>query len=269
MYFTKIRLNGLQVIDLPIVGALPSDLYILKSADGLGPPEVDVSIADTLNAGGVYQGRRPQSREIVLLIALNPDFKVGQTAADLRTALYGMLTPGHIDRIVVDILDDEDLLASTSGYAKKLEIVPFSKDPEVQLTIACVQQYLIAPETLYISPPDKAAPLIPNVGTAPAGFRMELTFSAALTEWVLSDFDGQTEMRIVYPFAIGDKLMIDTRPGRRGIWVDRGGIETNIIFALTQNSIWYMLHGGDNIFATSSQAFEFGDVFYTPQFWGI
>jgi Phage tail protein len=268
MYFTKIRLNGLSVVDLPIVDAKPSDIYILKNAMGLGPPEVDVSIVNTLNAGGFYQGRRPQPREIVLHIGLNPNYGIDQTASDLRQTLYGMLTPGLTDNVRIDIMNDDIVLANTTGYVKKLEISPFSNTPEVQMTLACLQQYFLAPVPLYLEPPDKANPLIDNVGTAPAGFHMELTFTAAVTNWTLTDPIG-TKMHIVYNFASGDTLIIDTRPGNRGIWVRRNSVLTNIIYALSTDSIWYMLHGGDNVFTTSSQAFNWGDLFYLPQYWGI
>jgi hypothetical protein len=268
MHFTRLRLNGLSVVDLPIVDALPSDLYILKGVDGLGPPEIDVSIADTLNAGGVYQGRRPQSREIVASIGLNPDYTAGQSVSDLRESLYGMLTPGYIDNIVVQILDGLTVIATTVGYVKKLEINPFSKDPQVDLTIACLQQYLLAPNLLFLSPASKSAPVITNVATAPAGFHMEVVFTAPLASWMLSDISGK-KMLFTYAFLTADKLIFDTRPGSRGIWVLRGAVLTNIIYALSTDSIWYMLHGGDNVFATSSQSFTWGDVYYLPQYWGI
>src|SRR4051794_8917947 len=105
MKFTKLRMTGLNVLDLPVVEALLTDKYLLKSVDGLGPPEVDVSIAPTLNGPGVYKGRRPQSRQIVALIGLNPDYNDGETASDLRSALYGMLTPGAKDYISVEIMN--------------------------------------------------------------------------------------------------------------------------------------------------------------------
>lgn len=268
MYFTKIRLNGLTVVDLPIVDALPSDLYILKSADGLGPPEIDVSIANTLNAGGVYQGRRPQSREIVLQVGLNPNYAAGQTASDLRTSLYGMLTPGYVDNITIEIMNGSTVLVKTTGYVKKLEVVPFTKDPEVQIVIPCLQQYLQAAANLFIAPASKSAPVINNVGTAPAGFHLEVIFTAGLSSWTLSDASGK-KMQVTYAFLTNDKLEIDTRPGFRGIWVTRGGVRTNIIYALSSDSVWYMLHGGDNVFSTSSQSFNWGDVYFLPQYWGI
>lgn len=268
MYFTKIRLNGLSVVDLPIVGALPSDQFILKSADGLGPPEVDVSIADTLHAGGIYQGRRPHSRELVFHIGLNPNYGINQSVSDLRTTLYGMLTPGYIDNVTVSIMNDTAIVAKTTSYVKKLEINPFSKDPEVQLTMSCLQQYFEALSPLYLTIPSKVAPAIDNIGTAPAGFHMEVIFTANHSVWTLSDASGK-KMQITYTFITGDKLVIDTRPGHRGIWVVRGGTTTNIIYALSTDSIWYMLHGGNNVFITSSQAFNWDDVYYLPQYWGI
>lgn len=269
MHFTKLRLIGLYTVDLPIVGALPSDVYILKDVEGLGPTEIDVSIAQTLNAGGVYQGRRPQSREIVAKVGLNPDYKSGMTASNLRETLYGLLTPGYIDSVDVQIVDNTTILVKTTGIVKKLEINPFSKDPEVQITIPCLQQYLLAPNLLYVTPASKSAPEIINVGSAPAGFHMEVIFTSDPgTNWILSDITGK-KMQFDYDFAIGDTLIFDTRPGFRGIWRTRAGVTLNIIYALSTDSTWYMFHGGSNVFATSTQGFTWGDVYYLPQYWGI
>jgi hypothetical protein len=268
MIFTKLRLIGLSAVDFPIVGALPSDPYLLLSADGLGPPEVNVSIADTLNAGGVYQRRSPQRRQPVLLIGLNPDHGSGETVSELRQSLYGMLTPGYIDYVTLQILNVNDVLMFTTGYVEKVEINPFSKDPQVQLTFDSTQPYFQASNLTFINPLSKVTPVIPNDGTAPAGFRMEVIFTSPLSSWTLSDNSGK-KMKITYDFIAGDKLIIDTRPGSRGIWRERAGITLNIVGSLSADSTWYMLHGGDNIFTTSSQAFNWGDLFYLPQFWGI
>ena len=268
MYFTKVRLSGLSAVDLRIIGALPSDPYILKSADGLGPTEVVVSITDTLNAGGVYQGRRPQGREIVLHISLNPDFKVGQTVSDLRTTLYGMLTPGPNESILVQIMNDRDVLMQTVGYVKKLEIVPFTSDPEVQLTIACPKQYFEAPTILYVNPGSQATPIIPNVGTAPTGFHIEFVITLGVRNFTFTDAQGN-KMEVLYDFVLGDRLIFDTRPGKRDISLIRSGSTINLLYAFTPESIWHMLYAGDNAFTTSTQVFTWGDVYYMPEYWGI
>jgi len=114
----------------------------------------------------------------------------------------------------------------------------------------------------------KTAPVINNIGTAPSGFQMNVVFTQNTTNWTLSDISGK-KMQVNYSFLSGDTLRIDTQPGSRGIWVTRTGVTTNIIYTLSTDSIWYMLHGGSNTFATSSQNFNWGDVFYRPQYWGI
>jgi hypothetical protein len=268
MKFTKLRFNGLTVVDFPIIGAKPQDVYICKGVDGLGPPEIDLSIADTLNAGGFYQGRRPQNKQIVALIGLNPNYSAGQVPSDLRSSLYGMLSPADGDSINVQLVDDEDIVAGILGYVSKMEIVPFSETPEVQITVNCTKPYFSALDELFLTPESKALPSIENVGTAPAGFHMELQFTADLPGWTLTHTSGR-KMEFDYAFLTGDLLTIDTRPGFRGIWVTRVGVTSNIIYSLTADSIWFLLHGGVNSFASSSSAFDWGDVFYLPQFWGI
>lgn len=268
MRLSKLRLIGLAVVDLPIIGATPQDVYILKDVSGLGPTEIDVAIAKTLNAGGVYQGRDPQNRQIVAKVGLNPDYTAGQVPADLRESLYGMLSPSADDAVQVQIMDDEDVVAGTTGYVSKIEINPFSDQPEVQMTIDCTQATFAAPDLLFITPTDTVAPGITNAGTAPTGFHMELVFTAGVASWTLTHISGR-KMEINYAFLTGDLLEIDTRPGHRGIWVTRASVRTNIIWALTGDSIWHMLHGGVNNFTTSSSAFDWGDVYYLPLFWGI
>lgn len=268
MKITKVRLNGLTVVDLPIEGALPSDKYILKGLDGVGPPDLDVALGDTLFGDAVFQGRQAQGREIVGLIGLNPDFGSSESAADLRSNLYGMITPGYGEAITVQFMNVDAIVAETTGYVRRLEINPFSKDPEVQITVACVERQLVAPDVVFLDPTDKTDPEILNEGTAPAGFHMEVIFTGALASWSLEDVTGLYEMNVVYAFAVGDMLEIDTRPGHRGIWVTHLGVRKNIIWAL-QAGPWFMLHGDSNIFHTSSAAFNWGDVYYQPRFWGI
>lgn len=271
MRISKVRLIGLAVVDLPIIGATPQDLYICKDVEGLGPPEIDVAIAKTLNAGGVYQGRQAQNRQIVAKIGLNPDYSAGQVPADLRESLYGMLSPSGDDAIQIQLMNDEDVLAGTTGYVSKVEPNPFSDQPEVQMTIDSTQPTFEAADPLFIDPGDKDTPVITNVGSAPTGIHMGVLFTSNVTNWTLTHISGR-KMEINYAFLTGDLLEIDTRPGFRGIWVTRASVRTNIIWALDRTdplSTWHMLHGGANIFATSSSAFDWGDVFYLPQFWGI
>lgn len=270
MYFTKIRLVGLHAIDLPLVGVSGSDKFRLKSADGLDPVAVDVFISSTARQGGVYQGRQPQSRQLVFQIELHPDYYSGETVEQLRTKLYGMLTPGVDDIVVVQLMsDDVTVIAQTSGHVKNFQAALFSAEPLVQITIDCVDSYFKAPNQIDLTGLSKEIASLTNVGTAPSGLHMELTFTSNLPYWILTNVTWSKHMYFDYAFLSGDTLKFDTTPGKRSISLVRSGTTYNILQALSADSDWFMIHGGLNIWFISSPAFNWGPVWYTPQYWGV
>lgn len=280
MYFTKLRLySSLASFDLPIWGALPSDRYILKAADGLGPPEVDVSIATTLQQGGVYQGRRPQGREAVIRIGLNPDYAAGKTAAQLRSDLYALLTPRGDESIQIQMVDGNTVVAKTDCYIKKFETVPFSKETEVQITFGCPDPYLEAPDLLTLPSPNRTISGtntlfdIPNIGDAPSGFVMSIVFTAqqlGSLKIMENVTNPPATMTISTNINQGDTLIVDTRPGSRGVWRQVGSNDPVTVLDDFKGR-WLMLHGGLNQIKVNSPNFTWGaDGFaYLPTYWGI
>lgn len=275
MKVTRIRVVGPAVpIDLPIVGLDPSARYLLKNVDGLGPPELDLAISSSLYEGGDFRGRRALNREVVIRVGLNPDYTIGETAGDLRDELYGMLSNAQMDEANVQLYNGNSQIALISkGYVKRFEIVPFAKDQEVQITLGCTNPYISAyPDSnSLMATTAKTAFTIVN-GTAPAGFKLDVTFTAAQASgWTLSLEQGTNErkMFINYAFLSGDKLEIDTRPGSRSIFVTRSGVRTNIVWALATDSQWIMLHAATNALYTSDQNFNFNFLTFTKQYWGI
>lgn len=282
MILDRIRLNSYVNTDLLIANASSADPYVLKAADGLGPPAVDVYIDQTLTQGGVYRGRRPQNREITLRIGLNPNHAANQTASDLRTTLYSMLAPNISDYVYIMLMDTPTHInRQIWGYVKTFEINQFSSEPEVSITISCVQPYFSVPETDRVTtlPTAKTAFTITNVGNAPTGLHMELTFTAnraaGITISLVQPFTAldQLKMDINYSFKTGDKLQINTVPGGRYIHVIRAldGVDVNIINTLTADSEWIMLPGGssNNDFTIDTSSFNWTSFDYLPQYWGI
>lgn len=278
MILDRIRLIGLNPIDFPLIYVLPSDPYILKAVDGLGPPEISVIIANTLQQGGYYQGRRPNSRQIVMRVGLNPDYSSGQTASDLRTELYGLLAPSVFESIEVQLMSNAatvDMI--TTGYVSKIEIVPFSKDPEIQITVDCTQPYFWAPEMVTVIPGTKNNFTLTNPGTAPTGLRFEIEHTTAKASgWTLYQShstaqSGAPNLTTTYHNAIGDELRFWTEPGERKTEIVRGsdGTVVNIIHTITNNSDWLFLPGGDSIFSVSGTGFEWIGITLQPRFWGI
>jgi hypothetical protein len=285
MDYTHIRLTGLNSITLAIQDAEYDDTFVLKGADGLGPAEIDVSIAQGLEGSGYYQNKVPRNKQIVMRLGLNAVWStVGGTPSDLRALLYGMLTGGYSgDRIAVILLDiDPDTLVETEvcriyGYVNKMETVPFSKDPQVQLTIECLSPYFAAPNsvdlTTNLNGQSRNEVSITNVGNGPSGFYMVLEFNAGVPIGGLDYFeittqDGLKKMRFDPPsdFIDGHVIEINTNPGTR-IATIQGGI--NGMAWLTSDSDWIQLQGGVNLLSFSDSNYDWTAFSFVPKFWGV
>lgn len=276
MRFENVRLvSGATALRLPIVGALPSDPYILKAADGFGPPEVDVAMLDTLYEGGLYSGRRPHNRQIVLRIGLNPDYAAGEVPADLRSTLYGLLLSPAAATPVIKIqpnIGSASPIAQALGYVSKFETVQWSKDPEVQITFECDGPYLAAPTALTPTITTKTAFTVTNPGDAPVGFQMRSVFTSNVAP---GDFtvtlNGKTLDVQDFNRVSGDEIWIDTRPGHRSVLYKNNvaGTTASLLTYLTDDSEWLEMVGGANAFTVSTNAWTWSLFSYTPNYWGV
>lgn len=282
MKFTKLRLVGATTVDLPLFGEDALGPYVLKNSDGLGPPDIVVSIGATQQEGGIYQGKKAANRQAVMLIGLQPEWDIGQTSADLRTELYGLLTPRFGKLIQMEVWNDTTLIAKAEGHFSKFEAAIFSKDPAVQLTLDCTHPYLQSPNLLFQVPNEGVASgktwfEVQNAGTAPSGFMMSLNittgFTGALT---INDDGGPTgeKLTVTRAWSAGDKFTLDTRPGSRGVWRTPSGTSAaqSILNDLDgDTSTWLQLYGGLNKLWINNLNFDwvapgFG---HTPAYWGV
>jgi hypothetical protein len=286
-HWTFLRLTGansVAFVDLYKEGATPNDMFISKGIDGLGAPEIDVSISK-----GKFQARQPRDRQIVARVGLNPDYSAGETPADLRAYLYGMLTGNSdgpaVSVIVMDGVSTE--LFRTVGYISKMDNNPFTKDPEVAITIDCLSPYFHSqtprqPITDGDTVAATANPQWPNRGSAPTGFYMAGTFGAAYDKFGLRDTDNTSNilqfdlfLKLGVHGGINDKILFDTTEGQRFAYWDKyvsPGVYTryDLLSAMPSNSQWLQLHNGINrwqAFFTSSITWD--DIHYTPLHWGV
>lgn len=275
MIFDTVRFVGSSNVDLPIKNLDPASSYILKQIDGLGPPDINVLLERSVfqnDTYASYQGSNPQSRQIIARIKLNPNWAAGQTVESLRFTLYQLISLPSMAPTVIKLRSGGVDVVETSCYISKFEIVPFSKDPEVQITFECVSPFLV--NSAAVNPSlaglSKSAPVFTHPGDAPTGFRIQLTLTAGLASWKLTRQSDTTRFILVtYAFLSGDIITIDTRPGFKEISRTRAGVTLNLIGSLSSDSMWLKLYNGTNTYTTSSQVFNWTTATFTPLWWGV
>ena len=277
MRFSNIQLayivnsSVITPLDLPLDSAILGSQFILKSVEGLGPPDVNIAISNTLYSGGVYQGRQPQNRQLVFKIGYQPDFGKNKTVGDLRSELYRFLTPKFGLPVTISIQNDvRTTIARTQGYVKSIDPDIFSEEPEVQIAIDCLSPYLMNWGQSHPNPASlpKNPLTVTNIGDAPSGFYMQLTLTAATGDF--SFFDGYLDrIRFIYPFEVGDIIRFDTTPGKRAAYRIRDGVTISLLPYQHGNSKWLQLTGGANILIPSTQSIAISALIVNANYWGV
>lgn len=260
----------LDNITFPLDSTMDTSPFVIESIDGLGPPDINVAISNTLRTGGSFQNRVVQDRQIVMTIGFQPNYSTGQTVESLRTQLYGFIEP-KLDLPVTFVLRNGSTdIASTLCYVKRLEVNVFSKDPQVVMTLACVDPFFTA--ALYAVPSPSTLPTQPmtiiNQGSAPTGFTIKFTLTSASSSVRLSNGYGQVWFN--YAFLSGDVITINTTVGSLSATSLRSGVTTNLLPYLLTNPRWIPLHPGENkIWINGPATWTLTSILYYPRYWGV
>ncbi len=284
MKMDTLKLVGRNTVDFPIVGADVSGPFILKGVDGLGPTDITVRLGRTVLEKAVYQGKSATLRQITAVVGLQPDWDAGQTPEELRKVLYGLLTPVAGQMIRAEIWYGGDQQGFAQGNISKMVPVLFSKDPAVQIVIDCDYGYLLAPGTVSVEP-DASDFItggrqftIDNDGDAPSGFKAGFILGAAPSPnhtLTLFTSDGAQTIEIEgITWASGDKFLVDTRPGSRGVWRGPGGgayvsCLNNLNVSVSE---WMYIYGGETTLVLDVSDFDWDptyDFAYQPAYWGV
>lgn len=279
MIFDTIRLVGpTNVISLPLRGAQPTDPYIVKDVDGLGPSEVMVNIKPTLTRGGIMQSLRPQNKHLDLLIKLNPNYNLGQRPDTLRDAIYTFLAPIMNRAIELQLVYENNVIGSIQGYLGRIIPNPFSKDPEIQVGMPCLQPYFSAPTTVQVGSDGSLATAAQEFsfmvkGTAPTPAAFSFQYSSGISNLAKVHHKGYSGpgqvFTVPHTFAQGTSLAVNGFPGGRYVRQDiPGQSSVNLIGKIGVGSIWLDLYPGQNTIVFDRIGFlEYMD--YVPKFQGV
>lgn len=282
MKMDKLRFIGASSVDLPLMGATPSGPFVLKGAEGLGPPEISVRMARTVLEKAVYQGKSASLRQIIAVAGLQPNWDIGQTAEELRTQLYSLLSPKNGSMVRAEIISAGVVQGYAQGQLSKFETALFTQDPAVQIVLDCDYPYFLHPTTITQQPAPSLVNgalefEVANVGTAPSGFRAGFVLGANVGTTLAMSGENPFGPRFQIDginWVTGDRFVIDTRAGSRGVWRGpAGGALVSVLNNMNaQVSEWLQLHGGNNKLRLGTTAFSWDSAYkfqHQPAYWGV
>ena len=123
-------------------GGPEADLIQITNIEGLEPVKAAVNTSPFGSVDGeAYTGGNVLSRNIVLTLHPNPDWD-NWTYEKLRRLIYAYFMPKRLTRLV--FYSDDMIPVEIMGIVEAVSVNPFSKDPEIQVSIICPDPYFSA-----------------------------------------------------------------------------------------------------------------------------
>jgi phage tail protein X len=284
MNFTKVDLlssDSSEVITMSFEDPTLEYSYVLKALLGLDVDEITTRYYGRSASGSPFYTMNVGPRTVVIQVKMNPNYAIGETVRSLRARVYRAISSTRTGALTLRFKDqNDDSVASISGFVKKVEAEHFSAKPELKITLDCSRDPLLRGEVDIDVPvtfdnPFQAV-ITDDVSEAPHGLKMSLrclnpgltlSFSDILpNEWAFNI--SPTGINGGSGFFTNDEVFISSEDHNRYIYVVRNGVTYHLAQSVEPGSVWPIMFPGNTTF-TRSTNFEWLSISYRTAFWGI
>ncbi len=271
--------NSAPTLPLSDIGRPETDLIQIRNIDGLDPVKatVNTSLFGSVD-GSAYTGSSVESRNIVLTVHPNPDWNAW-TYEGLRRLLYSYFMPKRPTRLV--FYSDDIPPVEISGIVESVTVNPFSKDPELIVSIICPDPYFTALEPKVITGQSVlTGGVITPVeydGTIDAGLYIRVTQSSGATPTLIGVQVGDPAITYCFVTATVNPTMyfeLSSIPMLK--YVQNIDMNTGAIINLLskvrveEGSTWPILQPGENDFRViTDQGIQDWELTYFERFGGL
>jgi len=228
------------------------DPYQINSIDGLDPGKaVLVSSSSAGQDGETYQSGKRPARNIKLKLDFDPDFSP-KSYSELRNDLYTWFMPKT--KITLRFFLSTGLYVDIDGIVESMDAPIFSNDPDATISIMCYQPDFVDGRLASVpgfTASDATNTPIDYPGTVEAGTVLTINFNRASSGFSIYNTDeGGKLQQLDFSYALlnGDKLVISSLPGNKGITLTRTGVSSSVLYGRSAQSSWINLQEGVNQF---------------------
>lgn len=250
---------------LTLTGA--EDRWQISDIDGLGPVQAGVIVTDLAGLDGArFNMSKLQTRNIVITLHLRGDVEAN------RLALYRF---ARTKELCTFYFTNGARNVYAQGYIETADVGLFERKEQMQISIICPDSYFRSVQetsaelTYYVNmfefpfaidyddPVEFSeyigfvgVPLVNNSETE-TGLVFKITCLQPISTFTITDTTTGEFMTVSHPFLEGDVITINTNMGQKSLRLLRGGVDSNIFYALDIASKFLQLAVGENLFSYS------------------
>jgi Phage tail protein len=260
-------------------GRPETDLIQIRNIEGLDPVKASVNTSPFGSVdGAAYTGGNVQNRNIVLTIHPNPNWDTWSYEA-LRRLLYSYFMPKRPTRLV--FYSDDIIPVEISGIVESVAVNPFSKDPELLVSIICPDPYFTALEPTIITGqsvrPGGDVTVVDYDGSIEAGIQVKVT---QVTDPTPTTIGVQIGSPVISYFTVtatvNSTLFFEMSSVPMQKYIQNVSIGTGIITNLLskahvqEGSLWPIFQPGENEFSVvTDQGVQDWELTYFERFGGL
>lgn len=258
-------------------GRPETDLIQIRNIDGIDPVKASVTTSAYGSIDGAsYTGSSVQTRNIVLTLHPNPNWNT-MTYESLRRLLYSYFMPKLQVRLV--FYSDDMVPVEIYGRVESAAINPFSKDPEMLVSIICPDPYFTALDPVVLTGQavraNGAETTITYDGSIEGGVNLKVTWASGATPTYISVMFGPDAEQLIVVDATVDATSyfelssIPLKKFIQNVSLDTGNI-SGLLSKVEAGGSWPILEPGENLFkVVTDQGVQDWELTYYERFGGL
>jgi len=243
--------------------------YTVYKIEGLNPPQATVnSSVNTTTDGSSINSARLENRNIVIYLTINGDVEAN------RINLYKYFP---VKKSIKIFFTNNSRAVHIEGTVEHVACDMFTNKQVAQISIICPKPYFKDVSNLVTMFSDLSnlfefpfsigsvgvelsavtnniRKSIVNEGDVETGVIIELFATATVVNPIIYDILKRTQLKLNFTMLPSDKIVINTNVGEKSIELIRNGITYNALGYMAQDSEWFVLGAGDNVFAYSADS---------------
>lgn len=237
--------------------------YTVFKIEGLNPPHATInSSVNTTTDGSSINSVRLENRNIVIYATMEGDIEAS------RINLYKYFP---VKKTVKLYFSNNSRDIYIEGTVELIECDLFSNKQVAQISIICPKPYFKDVENLVTVFSDVSAMFefpfsiskagveistigtnqrrsIINTGDIETGVIIKLFATGTVVNPVIYDVLKRTYLKLNFTMLASDTVVINTNVGEKSIELIRDGVTYNAMGYMAQDSTWFILEAGDNVF---------------------